>query len=279
MKKKKTFFIQQFDTVHCCAGGGVSYDADAQAYFDAVPTPFNAARKEIINTLVLDLKASGDWSNLDRLWLLSNSAIGNSLISLVNPASPPMLNVGGMDWDIDEGFKSFNVPFAYLNTNTGLDSFTHYSQDSAMVYSYQRSVNTTTQTFGGVQDLGSVYGNYFSIDAGGTLTIHVNELYDFSVTLPGFGDTKAGLGYVRTAEFTVDCYRNGVIVGSPAAGQSFALVDKPMFIGGINSNGVLSSEDQEEQIYSVFAIGSKLVNQLTLHNSIQAYMTSLGFQN
>src|SRR5882724_11855738 len=57
--------------------GGVSptfFDTDALALFDAmVPAP-NAARKTLINTLILALKSAGIWTRLDVLYVTAAHA-------------------------------------------------------------------------------------------------------------------------------------------------------------------------------------------------------------
>jgi len=48
---------------------GAGYDSGAKAYFNFLSEDPSTARKKILNTLVKNLKASGNWGLLDRLWL------------------------------------------------------------------------------------------------------------------------------------------------------------------------------------------------------------------
>jgi hypothetical protein len=51
------------------AGGGESYDADAQAYFDVLTSP-STPYMDATNDLIVELKAQGIWTKLQALYLL-----------------------------------------------------------------------------------------------------------------------------------------------------------------------------------------------------------------
>lgn len=65
---------------------GVSYEAEASAYFAAMTSQPDDTRKGLINTLVAGLKADGVWPRLDWLCLFASHDAQSSCVNLINPA-------------------------------------------------------------------------------------------------------------------------------------------------------------------------------------------------
>ena len=92
----------------------VAYDADAQAYFDAVPNAYDDTYKGYINTLVTTLKSDGNWTKLDRLWLFANTTTGNAIIDLKALASATLVNAPA--FVADQGYTG-DGSTSYINSN------------------------------------------------------------------------------------------------------------------------------------------------------------------
>jgi hypothetical protein len=120
-------------------GGGESYDADAQAYFDAVALAggtLDDTYKTNINDYVVALKAANLWTKFDRLWLFANADSIAALMCLkslevATPINAPTFTAG-------QGYAG-NGSTSYLNT--GFIPATHgvnYLQDAAAIGLYCR---------------------------------------------------------------------------------------------------------------------------------------------
>jgi len=91
-------------------GSTVTYDTDAQAYFDKIASLGGAtpadAKKTIINDLVLALKAASLWTIMDAIELHAFNDVTTSLINLVNPAIVGS-KIGGLSdakWTVNKGW-------------------------------------------------------------------------------------------------------------------------------------------------------------------------------
>ena len=124
----------------------ISYDADARALFtrmDAAGAPTTAARKVLINDLIVGMKADGDWAELDVLHVYAAHAaaaaplnwIGNT--STATPAAAPTFTA-------DQGYD-LNGSTQYINTNyTPSSDAVNYTQNSAVMGGYLRTYDTDT---------------------------------------------------------------------------------------------------------------------------------------
>jgi len=245
-----------------------SYDADASAYFAAVTTPFSAARKAIINTLVTTLKADGNWTKLDRLWLMANEASDQGLISLVNPTSTAMTLVNAPIFTVDQGFagdaitKSINTNF--IPSVNGVN----YTTTNASMGLYCRTNDVTTNQV----DMGSSDGTLsdFIISFTGTLYMRMNN---------GFASTAVAstLGLFSARVTPTDSYanRNGSQIVTDATNPSYLPVTAHFGLAR-NDLGVAVAFSNKQ--HSIYYMGSSDINDATFYTAIQNYMTSLGTQ-
>ncbi len=72
-------------TKNYAVAGGVAYDADAQAYFNANTTIISAADKNAINTFYLGLKSDGIYTKIKAMYLPIWGSASASKWNLVNP--------------------------------------------------------------------------------------------------------------------------------------------------------------------------------------------------
>lgn len=247
------------------------YDPDAQAYFDAVPTPFSTPRKNIINDLVVQLKADGNWDVMDRMWLLANEASDQGLVSLINPGSTAATLQSSPSFTVDRGFTSNGIT-SYINShyNPSTDG-SNYTQNDACIGVYSRTnvsetsydmgsyaTGTTVRTLLGSRRIGG------SIEAG---------LQTTGTGGAGIADSLGLVTSVRTSSSSQTFYHNGSSLGS-ASLTSAALTNLNMFILCISIDGT-ASQFSSRQIAFAFA-GSKAIDQTALYSAIQTYMTAIG---
>lgn len=244
------------------------YDADAITYFNTVTTPFSAARKAIINTLVTTLKADGNWTKLDRLWLLATEAQDQALISLVNPASTAMTLVNAPSFVADQGFTGDGAT-SYINTqyNPSSDG-SQFTLNNCSFGIYARSNAGIYNMFHGC-DNGTDHVLLAEKNASGNIRFALNNVtfHDTAVTSLGF--------YVanRTASNATAGLRNSSTIVSDTD-VAVAVPNLKAYILCRNSSGTPSSFSGEQ--YSIFYFGSGSINQSAFYTAIQNYMTSLG---
>ena len=253
---------------------GPGYDADAAAYFAAVTTPFSTARKAIINTLVTTLKADGNWAGLDRLWLMANEASDQGLISLVNPASTAMTLVNAPTFTVDQGFTGDGAT-SYINSNYNPNTQgVNYTLNSASVGAYARINQDAATVLLGVQRTTATAGYiYLRPRTTNTFASYINGV---GVASPANTSSQGLMSMIRTASNLSNFYRNGVSLGTNAQVSS-VIPNYNMYILANNLNNSSTNGYSTNQVSCVF-IGSGAINQLSIYNRIQNYMTSLGTQ-
>lgn len=246
------------------------YDADAQAYFNAVTTPFSTARKAIINTLVTTLKTDGNWTKLDRLWLLATEAQDQALISLVNPAATAMTLVNAPAFVAEQGFTGDGAT-SYINTNFAPDpDGVNFTQNSASMGVYSRTDIAEASI-----DYGSegAWSSWFILkNTDNNFYARINDGATLLIAMP---NTLGFFVQERTAANVKTAYKNGASIGTNAD-ASLILNIYPFFICARNNSGSMDSPTTKQ--YSIAFAGSGTINQATLYTAIQTYMTSLGTQ-
>ncbi len=106
-------------------GGGASYDPDAQAFFDRLPAQPSAARKLLVNDLVVAAKDHGWWAETDALHLMA-FGLGDPGDTTANDASAARENLrqdayhltafSSPTFTTDRGYQGDGAA-AYLSTN------------------------------------------------------------------------------------------------------------------------------------------------------------------
>ena len=94
-----------------------SYDADTLAWQAAVIAAggsVSAARRDLVDALILSLKSSGVWSRLDRLWLHAAENSAQGLVDLKGASGATAVNAP--TFTANRGFQG-NGTTSYLNTN------------------------------------------------------------------------------------------------------------------------------------------------------------------
>ena len=253
----------------------IVYDISAQAYFDAVPTPFSAIDKGYINTFFLDLKASNNnFSHIDVMYLFANSAQGNAGINLIDPATFTATEVNAPGWVAYEGYTS-DVATSYLNsTYTPSTDAINFSLNSASAGIYSRTESTeSTYDFGVISNAGNNRIEQISRHGDGNFYARMNDTtYNIAVN----ASSLALQSTLRTSSTSTSTYTRGSLLNTDAASSSVAVPTIDMYVLCFNSAGAASSFSGRQ--YSFFFIGDGLVNISELYTAIQTLMTSFGKQ-
>ena len=251
----------------------ITYDADAQLYFDQLTGPVSDAYKIAVNTLVLSLKADGNWSELDRLWIHATENQQNARISLVNPTSTAITEVNTPTWTASKGYSGNGVNM-YLNTNYKPSANgVKYIQNSATAFVYLNQVNDTSAglsyTMGGYDAASRQTDFSYSTVFGGS---GLNSIGADAVS--GAFVTNGLFQIVRTASNVVKGYVNDVIKLNTATVSS-ARPGVNMFL--LCRNAISAPASYSSNRISISGFGSGNVDHTTFYTAINTLSVSLGF--
>lgn len=249
------------------------FDTDALAYFAQLTTQPSYQRKIKIQTVINELKASGNWTKLDRFWIHANQYQQAGLVSLVNPTSTPITEVNAPAWVQNQGYTS-NGSTSYLDSNYDPTiNGVNFTQDSCSLGVYNRTNVAENNYEIGTYNAGTTRNCY--ICSRGT----INQCYANLNTNPALGIANSNsLGLIaasRTASTLTTVYRNGASIGTTAS-VSASVQSVRMFIGALSVDNVASVFSTKQ--ISVSYIGSGAINNASIYTTIQNYMTSINSQ-
>jgi hypothetical protein len=136
---------------------GVSYDADALAYFAAMSVEPDATRKGLLNDLIVGLKADSVWTKITWLSVLAAHDAQAARINIKNPAQVATVS-GSPVFNTNQGYAGDNTS-AYLDS--GVAGSTLTSTDLSQ-FAYVRTKGTILRPIMGYQ------GSRFSMAHGST---------------------------------------------------------------------------------------------------------------
>lgn len=256
--------------------GGVTYDADAQSWFDML-SGITEARKVIVNDLILGLKADGNYSKLDRLWLLAAEDEVQAAISIVkdgagnssgSPASE-CVAVNAPTFVADRGYTG-NASTSYLNTQyvPSTDGVT-LTLNSSSIGFYSRT--DQTGLYLDMESRGSAEASWLGIHARffGDTSYAINDATYGSVTT---ASSQGLFSARRTASNAKAVFKNGVSINTGAT-ASISLPNTSVFICGSNRSGLYFPSSKQ---FACAFFGSGAIDQAALYTRIQTYMTAIG---
>lgn len=253
-------------------GGGIgaSYDADAQAWFDAVVTAGGAVsdtRKGHINTFILAEKSAGTWALTDDYWMLAAESATQALVSLKQLRTATAVNAP--TFTVDEGYTG-DATTSYIDTGfdptTDAVALTLTSARLAMYLSTtgrmgaQTGSNTTRLQFGRIG--GSKMSMGVSCDV-------------LSGTSSGFTSPVALIAASRDGTTWTGWLRGvstEVIVPTPG----LALPGVPLFILANNDNGSAASLVGTQCRFACVGAALTAGQESDQYDNLQVLMTAIG---
>lgn len=253
---------------------GVSYEAEATAYFAAMSVAPDDTRKGHLNTLIASLKTAGVWAKLD--WLCIHAA-HDEQAGRVNAVDPTEVAtaVNSPTFTTDRGFTG-NGSSSYLNSGWNPTSGTHvFAQNSANIGVWGGTdVVATGQT-----ELGNIYARLNS--AYDATRISVATQNTGALVTPGGTPTSIGhLMGSRTGASALQYYKNGSAYGSALTTASIAVPNSPMLICAYNTNtgGLAGPSQYTTRRIQATHWGAALdgTEAAALYNALSTYMTAVG---
>lgn len=248
-----------------------AYDPDAVAYFNQLSTQPSADFKVAVNTLVKTLKADGNWTALDRLWIHATEIQQHATISLVNPTSTAITEVNSPTWTANQGYTG-NGSNMYLNTNfTPSTQSTKSSQNNAHFSVYNvLSRTANTGAFGGnnATSVTAIFPRF----TGNVFFGYVNDNHG----AVGYASASSqGLYSVRRISSTeIEYFKNGTSLGTESS-NSVSLPSVNLFLLARNNNGSTVNYSNDRVAISLYGAGD--INNASLYTAIQTFATTRGF--
>lgn len=247
-----------------------TYTAAASALFARMTTPPTAARKQIINNLIVSLTTAGVWAKLDALYVLAaadSQAAGLNWIS----TSFNISVVGTPTFTADRGYNSTDAGSAnYLNTTYNPSTAGGLLTQNSAHFSLWSRTSAQNSYADGI--FNGTNGDLIAPRGGAnTSTWAINGPLE---TAPSNSDGSGLFTATRTASTTTALYRNGVSLQAGST-TSVALINLAIPLIAGNTSGVITTSARQE---AAATIGSGLTaqNALDLYNAMQTYMTAVG---
>lgn len=252
--------------------GGVTYDADAQAYFTANTAITSDADKNAINTFYLGLKSDGIYTKIKAMYLPIWGSDTASKWNLINPLDTDAAfrlkfssgwthSSSGM---IGNGTSSFSDTFLNPTTSLTLNS-THLS-----FYSRTSTASSNWQDIGN-----TVPPAQFGISAG-FANVAYSDCYNYNTGRISQANTDAKGFYLqsRTTSAIHKFFKNGSQFGTTNTGASGSFTNQTIYIGALRQSS--SAPYNSARQYSFASIGDGLTdaeasNFYTRVNTLMTY--------
>lgn len=247
------------------------YDASAQAIFDAFTTPPTDARKDVIETFVLALKAADVWDELDIFYVLAAETSQAARINWKNPGVKTSSAVNSPVFAADRGYTG-NGTSARLDTGwVPSTDAVNFTQDAASIWVWSRTSGQSTQFDVGALSVGRIAA--MRIRSGTDQnTNYVNTISTASYT--GVTDGSGFFGFRRLSSTDEDLWRNGSQVGTKAGVASAGLPTASLWGLGCPSLGSESYSVREEAFLA--AGGPCVGKEAAFYAAVLAYMQAVG---
>lgn len=257
------------------SGAAPSYDSDAQILFNAFAVQPNTTRKSVINTLIVTLKADGNWNKLDALWITAAHTQQAALLNWKNPATFTATTVNSPTFTTDRGFSGDGIT-SYLDLNwnpsgngvnfrLSADSFGFYCRTDASGTMYDMGTESASPTTDGSSIALKWSDNNIYARNNGDIALSTSVV-----------NTQGLFANVRRTASKVDVWRNTTKILDDQTQIAAGVSALDFYLGALNSNGVASAHSMRE--YSMGFVGGGDINMTTFYNAIQTYMTSIGAQ-
>lgn len=265
---KVTSWRYPYFTVWLNNGGQPSLESIL--YFNAWSTQPSSTFKDYINTFISSLKSSGNWVKLKALWLTATPTQDGALINMIQPQSPSASLISTPTFTSNQGFSGASSTKA-INLNYTPSFSDNLNQNYMEFGSYNRlNIAETACTIGNA-NASQTNGNYiFPKRAGGTFDGGIGGTGTSGVTVT---DSLALSSVKRSNSALIQTFQRGVLKESSTnAPNGFPRVS--MYGLAQNNNGTIAIPCTNQ--IALWYISEPTINTLSLYNSIQSLMTSIG---
>jgi len=250
------------------SGGGASFDADAQAFFDRVTTAggtLSTTEKNATNQLVLDMKSAGIWTPMKAIYPMVGASAAACAQNLKSSSFTGTFSSG---WTFASTGVTPNGTSAFLNS--GLNASTNLSVTSLSFGGYTSSTaNASGDAYHGASPPNYLMQSFKSYN-----------VTEFWRTVGGSIVVSGGtVGMVQANQLGIlsKIYTNNTIGGTNAA-TMVTIPNLNMYIGGINNNGTATFFDNHLISYYYYADGLTDTQASNHYTAVQTFQTTLSRQ-
>lgn len=255
------------------ASAGVSYDADAQAFFTAASIT-DATQKSAVNQLVLDLKSYNIWTKCLAIYPICGGSASSHAVNLKTPGTYNLTFSTG--WThASTGMTPNGAAYA----DTFLTPSSHLSLNSAHLSFYSRTNST-----GNYADIGSGnnstnigYIQILSKWSDNKFYAQINDI-DFSDNI--VSDSLGLFIGSRLSSTNVKTFKNNTIVTTKTTATSTFLTSLPIWISARNLQNTGGGNNYSNRQCAFASIGDGLTDTeaANFYTAVQAYQTTLSRQ-
>jgi hypothetical protein len=255
------------------SSGGVSFDADAQAFITAAAIT-DDTQKTAVNTLVADLKIANIWTKMKALYPFVGGTAAQHRFNLKDPRTIDAafyIEFFGGGTHSATGYQP-NGTTSYANTS--LTPSNTLNASSAHMSFYSRTNSDALYDMGTVSTSNN---NQFSI-----IARYTNKFYSImgNTTAPTVDNTNGTGMYVsnRNSSTNTTGYKNGTRVLDIA--QTGGIPTSILFISALSYNNIALNGNLGNKECAFASIGDGLTDAeaSNFYTAVQAYQTTLGRQ-
>ena len=269
-------------TLRAMGGGGPSYDADAQAFFDRVTAAggsLTTTEQTATNQLVLDMKSAGIWSSMKAIYPMVGASAAACAQNLKSSSFTGSFTSG---WTFASTGVTPNGTSAYMNT--GLNIGTVLTQTNSHASFYSRSASDTSL----YPTVIGAYGNTSYTEA---VDLYIRrptpgdkgggQLGSFSTSVINFTETDARKFAIlsRTSATSLKYYTTGILRDTNTTSDTTGFGSVTAYIGA--GNYVTGTAQNFSVLQCAFAsLGDGLTDTQAsnFYTAVQAFQTTLSRQ-
>lgn len=258
------------------SGKAITLDADAALYFAAVVTAggtVSNVRKNIINTFIVQEKASGAWALTDDYWGLWAENATQALVSLKQLRTATV--VAAPTFTADQGY-TFNGTSNYINT--GFVPSTHCvagSGTNQRLAVYGRSSPITGSVTLGSFTSATVNWRMFTSDVARTMTGRLNSGAAV-VTVPSTGAGYLAMSRAGGGTIAKSYYNGAPLADATGLSVGTTLTANAIFIGAFNNAGSASGFVAFNAGFGCIGAPLSAAQEAAHYTNVQAWATAVG---
>jgi hypothetical protein len=256
------------------SSGGVSFDADAQAFITAAAIT-DSTQQTAINTLVTDLKTANIWTKMKALYPFVGGTAAQHRFNLKDPrtvnAAFYLEFFGGgthsANGYLPNGTTAFADTKLVPNTILQLNSshFSYYSRTNVSESSTEMMVYTSGQ---------SIIDLYVRFTDGNMLS----RIYNTTTSTTSVPSSLGLFLMNRPDANTIKQHRNSDIISSSSSTSASTKPNINLYIGSGNNNGTTYGFSSKESAFSSIGDGLTDTEAANFYTAVQTYQTTLGRQ-
>jgi hypothetical protein len=250
-------------------GGGASFDADAQAFFDRVTTAggsLTTTEKNATNQLVLDMKSAGTWTSTIAIYPMVGASAAACSQNLKSSSFTGTFTSG---WTFASTGVTPNGISAYMDTTLVPNGNLSQNDAHATIYSRTNNLLGTQIDLGCANSGGSNTDLYLSAYYGGSGAISNINGSGFA----GGGTNTTSLGFFlsqRTTSSNTDIYQNNTLIKTHSQ-SSTTPTSSPIYLG----RNIFTEYSMRELAFVSVGASFTTTQRGNLYTAVQAFQTTL----